>query len=61
MALNHEFRFVKGLRLQVVHVDRSVGLVLNHLGSILPGEEVLRALGWINLGVEWAELEAIEL
>lgn len=61
MALNHELRFVEALCLEVVDVDSSVGLVLCHHVSILPGKEVLRALSWIHFGVEWAELEAIEL
>jgi hypothetical protein len=61
MALNHELRFVEVLGLEVVDIDRSIGLVLCHHGSVLPGEEVLRALGWIHFGVERTELEAIEL
>lgn len=61
MALNHELRFVKVLRLEVVDVDCAVGLVLCHHGCVLPCKEVLRALGWIYFGVEWAEFEAIKL
>lgn len=61
MALDHKLRFIKVISFQVVDVDGAVGLFFGHHGGVLPGEEVLRALGGINLTVEWAELEPIEL
>ena len=41
MALDHELGALECRSLQIVDKDSSVGVFLRHLGSILPGKQVL--------------------
>ena len=50
MALNHELGALKGRGLQIVDKDSAVGVFLRHLGSILPGKQVL---GTVFGGDRW--------
>ena len=60
MALDHEFRFFECFTLQVIDINTPIRFFLRHHGSVIPCEEVVRALVCWNLRIQWAQFETIK-
>ena len=61
MALNHELGALEGRSLQIVDKDGSIGVFLRHLGSILPGKQVLGTVFWGDSRVQRTKFKTIKL
>lgn len=59
VAGDHEFGALKTFLVKVIYIDLTCGLLFGESSCVLPGEEIARAVSYV--GVEWAELEAIEV
>jgi len=60
VTLDHKLGAFERFSLQVVNVDSAIGVFLRHLGSVLPGEEILGTLIWAHGRVQGTELKAVE-